>query len=73
LEFLLLETTSRFLYLNIHFSKKDEIKDYLGKWDKDNKLWYVPKVMYTQLKKEISKIGDVIIWDNKYLLNSIGE
>jgi len=57
--------TDKYVYLNIHFSKKDEIKDYLGKWDKDNKLWYVPKVMYTQLKKEISKIGDVIIWDNK--------
>jgi len=29
------------IYLNIHYSKKDEIKKMGGKWDKQKKKWYI--------------------------------
>jgi len=32
---------SKRLYLNVSFSRKDEIKSYRGKWDSENKKWYI--------------------------------
>lgn len=29
------------IYLNVHFNKKDEIKNLGGKWDRDRKKWFV--------------------------------
>ena len=65
--------TNKFVYLNVEFSKKDLIKDYGGKWDKENKLWYITKSVYNKNKTYIDEfIGYKIIWNNCCHCNGTG-
>ena len=54
---------NNFVYLNVDFSKKNMIKEYGGKWNKQNKLWYISKSVYDKNKKYIDEnIGYKINW-----------
>lgn len=54
---------NNFVYLNVDFSKKNMIKEYGGKWNKQNKLWYISKSVYDKNKKYIDEnIGYKIDW-----------
>lgn len=53
----------RYVYFKIDFSKKDLIKEYGGKWNQDEKLWYITKNIYNKNKKYIDTcIGNKIEW-----------
>jgi hypothetical protein len=57
--------TNKFVYLNVDFSRKDMIKGYGGKWNKENKLWYITKSVYNKNKIYIDEfIGDKINWND---------
>jgi len=63
----------KFVYLNVEFSKKDMIKEYGGKWNKENKLWYVTKSVYNKNKTYIDEfIGEKINWSNCVHCNGTG-
>ena len=65
--------TNNFVYLNVEFSKKDLIKEYGGKWNKENKLWYITKSVYNKNKTYIDEfIGDKIIWNDCCHCNGTG-
>ena len=65
--------TNNFVYLNIEFSKKDLIKEYCGKWNTENKLWYITKSVYNKNKTYIDEfIGDKIIWNDCCHCNGTG-
>ena len=65
--------THNFVYLNIEFSKKDLIKEYCGKWNTENKLWYITKSVYNKNKTYIDEfIGDKIIWNDCCHCNGTG-
>lgn len=62
---------NKFVYLNIEFSKIDIIKKYGGKWNEENKLWYITKSIYIKNKNYIDEfIGDKINWYCNGHLNS---
>ena len=66
-------THYKFVYLNVEFSKKDLIKEYGGKWNKENKLWYIRKSVYNKNKTYIDEfIGDKIIWNDCCHCNGTG-
>jgi hypothetical protein len=51
------------VYLNVDFSKKEMIKQFGGKWNKEDKLWFIKKSIYTKNKNYIDQnIGDIINW-----------
>ena len=54
---------NKYVYLKIDFSKKDMIKEYGGKWNKEHKLWYITKNIYNKNKNYIDAfVGDKIEW-----------
>lgn len=58
---------NKYVYLKIDFSNKDMIKEYGGKWNKEQKLWYITKSIYNKNKKYIDTcIGDKIEWREFY-------
>ena len=64
--------------MKVDFSRKDLIKDLEigGKWDKDHKLWYVPKSVYTKYYKYIDEIigAEKINWIKKQIATiGVGE
>jgi uncharacterized protein YkuJ len=66
---------TKFVYLNVEFSKKDMIKEYSGKWNKEHKLWYIKKSVYNKNKTYIDEfIGDKINWiyNSCWLCNGTG-
>jgi hypothetical protein len=61
-------------YLEIPYKNKDVFKsEFNGKYDKVNKLWYIPNYLYTiQWKKYILKyIGYEVVWENTSMISNI--
>jgi hypothetical protein len=64
--------TNKFNHLNVKISKNYLIKEYGGKWNKENKVWYMTKYVYNKNKKYIDEfikdkiiyIGDNIMWND---------
>lgn len=55
------------VYLQVPFYKKDFIKNYGGRWDKNSRLWYMNSYDYKSNKKIITEqFGEEIIWDFCY-------
>jgi uncharacterized protein YkuJ len=56
-----------YVYLKIDFSKKEVIKEYGGKWNKEHKLWFITKNIYNKNKNYIDKfVGEKIEWIHYY-------
>uniref|UniRef100_A0A6C0B038 DUF5710 domain-containing protein n=1 Tax=viral metagenome TaxID=1070528 RepID=A0A6C0B038_9ZZZZ len=54
---------SKVIYFEIPFEKKDEFKRMGGKFDGDNKLWYMKKSLVAKHKSDILKLGKEVKWD----------
>jgi hypothetical protein len=53
----------KYIYLDVEFSRKEMIKEFGGKWNKEHKLWYILKSVYNENKYTIDNfIGKKIIW-----------
>jgi len=53
------------VYLNVKYAQKDDIKDIGGRWDKNNKLWYISVSKYYKNKDYICEtFGEPIVWMN---------
>jgi hypothetical protein len=64
---------NKFVYLNVDFSKKNMIKEYGGKWNKQNKLWYISKSVYNINKNYIDEfIGSKIDWIGGGVVSAVG-
>lgn len=49
-----------YLYMKVPFNKKDNFKQYGGKWDPEKKSWYISKNQYDKNKDFIDEITTII-------------
>jgi hypothetical protein len=54
-----------YIYIEVNFNSKDELKKLGGLWDKTNKLWYISKYNFWINEKYILEyIGKKVVWDD---------
>ena len=50
-----------FVWLNVPYSQKDDIKKMGGKWDNEHKLWYISREKYKHTKHR-AKLDQYVVW-----------